>query len=96
MTMSSTAADGTVETYRLNFGGLTTQEEMFGLAVFFGMVYGAFQGYARAFYAELIPRGDEARWYGLFSITDKVCRYDLLTEPILIDLLDSRARFSAH
>ena len=37
-----------------------------------GSVYGAFQGYARAFYAELLPPGEEARWYGLFSITDKV------------------------
>jgi len=35
------------------------------------LVYGTFQGYARAFYAESIPRGEEARWYGLFSITDK-------------------------
>jgi MFS transporter, UMF1 family len=34
-------------------------------------VYGAFQGYARAIYAGLIPPGEEARWYGLFSITDK-------------------------
>lgn len=56
---------------RTKFGGLTTQEEMFGLAVYFGSVYGAFQGYARAFYAELLPPGEEARWYGLFSITDK-------------------------
>ena len=37
-----------------------------------GSVYGAFQGYARAFYAEFIPPGEEARWYALFSITDKV------------------------
>ncbi|KAH9475205.1 Autophagy-related protein 22 [Psilocybe cubensis] len=36
-----------------------------------GSVYGAFQGYARALYAELLPPGEEARWYGLFSITDK-------------------------
>jgi MFS transporter, UMF1 family len=76
---------------RTRFGGLTTQGEMYGLAVFFGekcsddktklftdffflsgSVYGAFQGYARAFYAELLPPGEEARWYGLFSITDKV------------------------
>ncbi|KAJ7588060.1 autophagy-related protein 22-like protein [Mycena floridula] len=56
---------------KLRFGGLTTQGEMFGLAVYFGSVYGAFQGYARAFYAELLPQGEEARWYGLFSITDK-------------------------
>ena len=37
-----------------------------------GFVYGAFQAYARAFYAELIPRGEEAKWYALYSITDKV------------------------
>lgn len=37
-----------------------------------GIMYGAFQGYARASYAELIPPGEEARWYALFSITDKV------------------------
>ena len=54
------------------FGGLTTQEEMFGLAIYFGTVYGAFQAYARAFYAGLIPPGEEARWYALYSITDKV------------------------
>lgn len=55
----------------LKFGGLTTWGEMYVLAVYFGLVFGAFQGYARAFYAELIPPGEEARWYGLFSITDK-------------------------
>lgn len=60
-----------VQNSSFRFGGLTTPGEMFGLAVVFGSVYGAFQGYARAFYAELIPRGEEARWYGLFSITDK-------------------------
>ena len=43
-----------------------------------GLVYGAFQGYARAFYAELIPLGEEARWYGLFSITDKVFKISSL------------------
>ncbi|PBK63698.1 MFS general substrate transporter [Armillaria solidipes] len=56
---------------KTRFGGLTSQGEMFGLAVYFGCVYGAFQSYARAFYAELLPPGEEARWYGLFSITDK-------------------------
>lgn len=70
------------------FGGLTTPGEMYVLAVYFGQshhlstnhilhrpgsVYGAFQGYARASYAELLPPGEEARWYALFSITDKVC-----------------------
>ncbi|KAH9915558.1 autophagy-type protein 22 [Epithele typhae] len=55
----------------VKFGGLTTPGEMFVLAVYFGSVYGAFQGYARALYAEIIPPGEEARWYALFSITDK-------------------------
>ncbi|KAI0821797.1 MFS general substrate transporter [Trametes gibbosa] len=55
----------------VKFGGLTTPAEMYVLAVYFGSVYGAFQGYARAFYAEFIPPGEEARWYALFSITDK-------------------------
>jgi len=63
--------ENTVSVQKLRFGGLTTPEEMFVLAVYFGFVYGAFQGYARAFYAELIPPGEAARWYGLFSITDK-------------------------
>ncbi|CAG8646522.1 6436_t:CDS:2, partial [Acaulospora colombiana] len=53
-------------------GGLKTAEELYVLAVYFGSLYGAFQAYARAVFAELIPMGEEARWYGLFSITDKV------------------------
>jgi len=57
---------------------------MFGLAVIFGSVYGAFQGYARAFYAELIPRGEEARWYGLFSITDKSSSF---LGPLVVGLI---------
>jgi len=39
--------------------------------VYFGCIFGAFQAYARAVFAELIPPGEEARWYGLYSITDK-------------------------
>ena len=45
---------------------------VFLTAAMIGFVYGAFQAYARAFYAELIPKGEEAKWYALFSITDKV------------------------
>ena len=52
--------------------GLRVPAEMYVLAVYFGALYGAFQSYARALYAEIIPPGEEARWYGLFSITDKV------------------------
>lgn len=28
-----------------------------------GLVYGAFQSYSRAVFSELIPPGEEARWY---------------------------------
>lgn len=68
----------------LRFGGLTTQNEMFGLALYFGTymglppyhkrspgpgsIYGAFQSYARAFYAELLPPGEEARWCVMMSM----------------------------
>ncbi|KAF6749145.1 MFS general substrate transporter [Ephemerocybe angulata] len=68
----------------IKFGGLTTPGEMYGLAVVFGSVYGAFQGYARAFYAELIPPGEEARWYGLFSITDKSSSF---LGPLVVGLI---------
>ncbi|EPS96947.1 hypothetical protein FOMPIDRAFT_1052802 [Fomitopsis schrenkii] len=68
----------------VKFGGLTTWGEMYVLAVYFGAVYGAFQGYARAFYAELIPPGEEARWYGLFSITDKSSSF---VGPLFVGLI---------
>ncbi|KAG2352696.1 autophagy-related protein 22-like protein [Suillus spraguei] len=68
----------------MRFGGLTTQGEMFGLAVYFGFAYGAFQSYARAFYAELLPPGEEARWYGLFSITDKSSSF---VGPLIVGLI---------
>ncbi|KAJ7747674.1 autophagy-related protein 22-like protein [Mycena maculata] len=68
----------------LRFGGLTTPGEMFGLAVYFGFIFGAFQSYARAFYAELLPPGEEARWYGLYSITDKSSSF---LGPLIVGLI---------
>ncbi|KZV83756.1 MFS general substrate transporter [Exidia glandulosa HHB12029] len=52
-------------------GGLTASGEMYGAAVFFGLLYGAFQSYARALFGEIIPPSEEARWFALYSITDK-------------------------
>lgn len=49
-----------------------------------GFAYGAFQSYARAFYAELLPPGEEARWYGLFSITDKSSSF---VGPLIVGLI---------
>ncbi|TCD66054.1 Autophagy- protein 22 [Steccherinum ochraceum] len=70
--------------HNLKFGGLTTQGEMYGLAVVFGFTYGAFSGYSRAFYADLIPPGEESRWYGLFSITDKTSSF---VGPMVIGII---------
>jgi len=75
---------GFLRIFRGGFGGLTTQGEMYGLAVYFGFNFGAFNGYARAFYAEFLPPGDEARWYGLFSITDKSSSF---IGPLIVGLI---------
>ncbi|EIW74238.1 MFS general substrate transporter [Coniophora puteana RWD-64-598 SS2] len=65
-------------------GGLRSQGEMFVLAVWFGSAYGSFQSYARAIYAEMLPPGEEARWYGLFSITDKSSSF---LGPLVVGLI---------
>ncbi|KAJ3997370.1 autophagy-related protein 22-like protein [Lentinula boryana] len=75
---------GFIGVFRGRFGGLTTKGEMFGLAIYFGFVLGAFNGYARAFYAEFLPPGEEARWYGLFSITDKSSSF---IGPLIVGLI---------
>lgn len=54
---------------------------------FQGSVYGAFQSYARSVFAELIPPGEEARWYGLYSITDKVLAFILCHDLSLMESL---------
>lgn len=36
-----------------------------------GLLYGALQSYARACFAQLIPPGEEARFFALYSVTDK-------------------------
>ncbi|KAH8983055.1 MFS general substrate transporter [Lactarius hatsudake] len=67
--------------------GLRVPAEMYAFAVYFGAVYGAFQSYARALYAEIIPPGEEARWYGLFSITDKSSSF---IGPLIVGILADR------
>lgn len=80
----SPTANATTLMVKPHFGGLTTPGEMYALAVYFGTVYGAFQAYARAFYAELVPRGEEARWYALYSITDKSSSF---LGPLVVGLI---------
>ena len=43
----------------------------FDLTLCPGFLYGALQSYARACFSQLIPPGEEARFFALYSITDK-------------------------
>ncbi|CED83057.1 Major facilitator superfamily domain, general substrate transporter [Phaffia rhodozyma] len=52
-------------------GGIRTPGEMYVVATLFGLVFGPFQSFARTVFSEMIPPGQEARWFGLYSITDK-------------------------
>ncbi|KAG0141947.1 hypothetical protein CROQUDRAFT_67793 [Cronartium quercuum f. sp. fusiforme G11] len=63
----------------LNISTLATEWEVYGGFFFFffffepsGLLYGPFQAYSRSVYAELIPPGQEAKWYSLFSIIAKI------------------------
>jgi len=67
--------------------GLRVPAEMYVLAVYFGALYGAFQSYARALYAEIIPPGEEARWFGLFSITDRSSSF---IGPLVVGIVADR------
>ncbi|GAA5857665.1 hypothetical protein JCM1840_000857 [Sporobolomyces johnsonii] len=50
---------------------LKTSGQMYALSVVFGVIYGSFQSYSRSCFAELVPHSHAARWFGLYSITDK-------------------------
>jgi UMF1 family MFS transporter len=64
--------------------GLVSAREMLVLAAYYGLIGGAFQSYARAVYAELIPAREAARWYALFSITDKSSSF---VGPLVVGLI---------
>lgn len=69
------------------FGGLRTANEMYAVAGLFGLAFGPFQAYARSVFAELIPPGQEARWFGLYSITDKSSSF---FGPFVVGLIADR------
>jgi UMF1 family MFS transporter len=56
---------------RAGIGSLRNPVEIFLLAGYFGSLYGSFQSYARSVFADLVPRKQEARFFGLYSITSK-------------------------
>ncbi|KAL1921772.1 uncharacterized protein VTP21DRAFT_10414 [Calcarisporiella thermophila] len=53
------------------FGPLTTVREIYILAVYFGSLLGALQGYCRTLFGEIIPKGREVEFYALYAVTDK-------------------------
>jgi UMF1 family MFS transporter len=71
------------------FGGLRTANEMYAVAGLFGLTFGPFQAYARSVFAELIPPGQEARWFGLYSITDKSSSF---FGPAIVGLIADRTQ----
>lgn len=50
---------------------LRTAPQMYALSIVFGSLFGAYQSFARALYASLIPPRAASRWFALYSITDK-------------------------
>lgn len=64
--------------------GLRTKGEMYALAVLFGSLYGSFQAYSRTVFATLVPVTQSARWFGLYSITDKSSSF---VGPLLVAIV---------
>jgi len=51
--------------------GLVQKNEMFFLAIIFGSTLGPVQSYARTFFTDLIPPGQESEYFGVFEISDR-------------------------
>lgn len=51
--------------------GVRSATEFYGLSAAVGMVMGASQALSRSLFSLLIPRGEEARYFSLYEITDK-------------------------
>ncbi|KAF9425325.1 Autophagy protein 22 [Podila epigama] len=50
---------------------LSSEGELFAVAIYFGFLIGAIQSYCRSMFASLVPRGRESEFFGLYAITDK-------------------------
>ncbi|GAA5996792.1 Atg22p [Rhodotorula paludigena] len=50
---------------------LRSAGQMYALAVVFGSLYGSYQAFSRACFAQLVPASQSSRWYALYSVTDK-------------------------
>ncbi|OLL23238.1 Autophagy-related protein 22-2 [Neolecta irregularis DAH-3] len=56
---------------QIGFGGLINPIEIYFLALVYGFLNGALQGYTRAMFGSLIPAGRESGFFALYAITDK-------------------------
>ncbi|KAK4047976.1 Autophagy protein 22 [Microbotryomycetes sp. JL221] len=63
---------------------LRTRWQIYLLSVVFGVVFGAFQAFSRTCFSELVPHTQSARWFGLYSITDKSSSF---LGPLLVALI---------
>ena len=68
---------------------LTTPTELLLLSCYFGFLYGALQSYSRAVFASLVPPPEAARFFALYSITDKSSSF---IGPALVALIADRTR----
>lgn len=50
---------------------LRSAAQMYALAVVFGSLYGSYQAFSRACFAQIVPASQSSRWYALYSVTDK-------------------------
>ena len=51
--------------------GVVQKTEMFFVCIIYGLCLGPVQSYARTFYTDLIPPGQEAEYFGVFEISDR-------------------------
>ncbi|GAA5943790.1 Atg22p [Sporobolomyces koalae] len=72
---------------------LESKFELYSLAIGFGMLYGSFQSYSRTCYSELVPIGQAARWFGLYSITDKSSSF---LGPLLVSIITNQTGQIRH
>ncbi|KAK3847897.1 MAG: autophagy-related protein 22-like protein [Linnemannia gamsii] len=50
---------------------LSSAKELFALASYYGLLIGAVQSFCRSMFADLVPKGRESEFFGLYAITDK-------------------------
>ncbi|GMI05902.1 hypothetical protein TrLO_g5613 [Triparma laevis f. longispina] len=51
--------------------GIVQKTEMYFVCIIFGITLGPTQSYARTFFTDLIPPGQEAEYFGIFEVSDR-------------------------